>query len=102
MSEQMPLSAREVYQVLKDVAQGVRQLVVLSVCKTDLLTIRAEIDGWQLTLRNEEGSPLCCEYCMAPDGREGSLQHWHRCGTDPAAFLSGWEHSQLERALKNL
>lgn len=102
MNEQPPLLAREVYQLLKDVAQGERRWCLLPAGSTAPETLKVEIDGWQMTLLHEHGALQQCVYCRAPDGREGSLEHWHRSGTDPLAFLSVWENRQIERSLERL
>lgn len=61
-----------------------------------------EIDGWRLTLFNGGGTLDYCEDCRSPDGRIGSLETWHRYGTDPVKLLSGWERERLERFLNDL
>ncbi len=90
------LAAREVYQLLKDVAQGERALRLLDETQGAL---QIEIDGWRLTLLHEGRVLQCCRHCQATDGRQGSLDDWHRSGTDPLAFLSAWEQRQIERRL---
>jgi hypothetical protein len=100
-----PLTAREVYQVLKDVALGIR--IMTRACNQswceiyhDLMPV--EIDGWRLTLFNDGGTLDYCEDCRSPDGRIGSIETWQRYGTDPVKLLSGWEREQLERLLNEL
>jgi hypothetical protein len=100
-----PLTAREVYQILKDVALGTRTMHRASQqtwneIYNGLMTV--EIDGWHLTLFNDGGALNYCENCRAPDGRVGSLETWQRYGTNPVDLLSGWEHEQLERLLNAL
>jgi len=99
------LTAREVYQVLKDIALGSRTMQ--RACSQswneiyhDLMPV--EIDGWYLTLFNDGGTLDYCEDCRSPDGRIGSLEDWQRYGTDPVELLSGWEREQLERLLNAL
>lgn len=87
------LGAREVYQLLKDVAQGERELRLLEDTQGAL---SIEIDGWRLSLLHEARVLQCCRHCQAADGRLGSLDDWHRSGTDPLAFLSVWELRQIE------
>lgn len=99
------LNAREVYQVLKDVALGTRIMTrtgsqSLSEIYNGLMPV--EIDGWRLTLFNDGGALNYCEDCRAPDGSVGSLETWQRYGTDPVDLLSGWEREQLERLLNAL
>ncbi|MFS2067511.1 hypothetical protein ACEN9D_01925 [Pseudomonas sp. CT11-2] len=105
LNTKAPLTAREVYQVLKDVALGtriMRRTSNQSLCElyNDLMTV--EIDGWRLTLFNDGGTLDYCEDCRSPDGRIGSLEDWQRYGTDPVELLSGWEREQLERLLNAL
>jgi hypothetical protein len=100
-----PLTARDVYQVLKDVALGTRIMrrtssQSLSEIYNGLMPV--EIDGWRLTLFNDGGTLDYCEDCRSPDGRIGSLETWQRYGTDPVDLLSGWEREQLERLLNAL
>ncbi|EJM62333.1 hypothetical protein PMI30_04650 [Pseudomonas sp. GM50] len=105
MNTTSPLTAREVYQVLKDVALGTRIMrrtssQSLSEIYNGLMT--AEIDGWRLTLFNDGGTLDYCEDCRSPDGRIGSIETWQCYGTDPVKLLSGWEREQLERLLNEL
>jgi hypothetical protein len=105
LNTKAPLTAREVCQVLKDVALGtriMRRTSSQSLCElyNDLMTV--EIDGWRLTLFNDGGTLDYCEDCRSPDGRIGSLEDWQRYGTDPVELLSGWEREQLERLLNAL
>lgn len=101
-----PLTAREVYQVLRDVALGTR--IMRSTSSQPLSEIYngrpmpVEIDGWRLTLFNDGRTLDYCEDCRFPDGRIGSLETWQRYGTDPVELLSGWEREQLERLLNAL
>ena len=97
-----PLTARDVYQVLKDVALGTRIMrrtssQSLSEIYNGLMPV--EIDGWRLTLFNDGGTLDYCEVCRSPDGRVGTAEDWQRYGTDPVELLSGWEREQLERLL---
>ena len=100
-----PLTSRDVYQVLKDVALGTRimhraSLQTWNEVYNGLMTV--EIDGWLLTLFNDGGTLDYCKDCRAPDGRVGSLETWQRYGTDPVELLSAWEREQLERLLNAL
>ena len=99
------LNAREVYQVLKDVALGTRTMHRASQqtwneIYNGIMTV--EIDGWQLTLFNDGGTLGYCDDCRAPDGRVGTLETWQRYGTNPVDLLSGWEREKLERLLNAL
>ena len=94
MNTTSPLTAREVYQLLKDVALGTRTMTKncsqsWSEIYNGLMPV--EIDGWQLTLFNDCNTLDYCEGCSAPDGRVGTLETWQRYGTDPVELLSGWE-----------
>lgn len=105
MNTTSPLTAREVYQILKDVALGTRIMTrtssqSLSKIYNGLMPV--EIDGWRLTLFNDGGSLDYCEECRTPDGRVGTVEDWQRYGTDPVELLSGWEREQLERLLNAL
>jgi hypothetical protein len=92
------LTAREVYQLLKELALGVRQLRTLSATSNGTLSI--DIDGWQLLLGLDGVGLDHCTECRAADGRVASqMQAWPRFGTDPLSFLSVWERAQLERLL---
>ena len=95
----LPLTAREVYQILKDVALGTRVMEKTTVPSWSEIynaLMPVVIDGWQLMLFNDCDSFDYCEYCKSPDGRVGSLETWQRCGTDLVELLSGWEREQLE------
>lgn len=105
MNTKSSLTAREVYQVLKDVALGTLPLTRAGSHSWNEIyhgLMPVEIDGWLLTLFNDCDSLGYCEYCTSPDGRVGSLETWQRYGTDPVALLSGWEREQLERLLAAL
>lgn len=74
-----PLTARKVYQVLKDVALGTRAMT--RACNQSWGEIYhglmpVEIDGWHLTLFNDCDTLDYCEDCKAPDGRVGTLETW--------------------------
>jgi hypothetical protein len=100
-----PLTARDVYQVLKDVALGTRTMTRTSSQSWSEIyhgLMPVEIDGWHLTLFNDCDTLDYCEYCMSPDRRVGSLETWQRYGTDPVELLSAWEREQLECLLNAL
>lgn len=100
-----PLTARDVYQILKDVALGTRVMQKSSIQSGSEIhrgLVPVEVDGWQLMLFNDCGSLDYCELCKSPDGRVGSLETWRRYGTDPVELLSGWEREQLECLLAAL
>ena len=92
------LTAREVYQLLKDIALETRTFSRLS--STQAAQIDIEVDGWQLSLISEGHKLSHCHTCRSPEGRLGSADTWQRYGTDPVKLLSIWEHAQLQRLLK--
>jgi len=97
-----PLSAREVYQVLTDVALGKRIMMRSTIQSWNEIyhgLMHVEIDGWQLTLFNDCDTLDYCEYCRSPDGRVGTLELWQCEGADPVELLSAPEREQLERLL---
>ena len=99
------LTAREVYQVLKDVALGVRSMT--RACEQTGYEpasgkVQVAVEGWHITLYCLAGELEACEACTSPDGRQGSAALWQRFGTDPVHLLSRWEHEQLERLLHAL
>jgi hypothetical protein len=93
-----PLTGREAYQVLKDIALGTRIMTRASGQSWREVyhwLMPVEIDGWRITLFN-------CEERRSPDGRVGLYETCQRKGTDPVELLSGWEQGQLKRLLNNL
>lgn len=66
--------AREVVQVLRDVALGVRQLQPAGLGQWGEL--RVVIDGWLLDLACDSEGLSHCQRCTAPDGRVGAAEHW--------------------------
>lgn len=99
------LFAREVYQVLRDVALGIRTLNrISSQSWTEVYAglVVFEADGWIITLFNDCDSLDYCDACNAPDGRSGSFENWNRFGTDPVSFLSAWERGQLEALISKI
>lgn len=97
--QSIALSAREVAQMLREAALGVRSLRRLSRPAQDGCTL-IEIEGWRISLCHDGDRHDGCEACTAPDGRIGNLASWPRYGTDPISLLSTWEHQQLERLLR--
>jgi hypothetical protein len=100
-----PLSAREVYQVLTDVALGKRIMMRSSIQSWNEIyhgLMPIEIEGWRLILFNDCDTLDYCEYCRSPDGRVGTLEVWQREGADPVELLSAWEQEQVERLLAEL
>jgi hypothetical protein len=97
-----PLTAREVYQVLRDVALGKRIMMRSSIQSWNEIyhgLMPVEIDGWQLTLFNDCDTLDYCEYCRSPDGRVGTLELWQRDGADPVEMLEASKRERLESLL---
>jgi hypothetical protein len=92
------LTAREIYQVLKDIALETRTLDNVSGSQSGHMEIEA--DGWQITLITDDNKLSHCQTCQSPEGRLGTAEMWQRYGTDPVKLLSIWEHEQLLRLLK--
>ncbi|MFJ7284593.1 hypothetical protein [Pseudomonas sp. NPDC099000] len=93
-----PLTAREVYQQLRDAALDVRPLIRLDE-QPEPGHVHVDIEGWRLSLVFDGNRLLHCQRCQAPDGRAGELDCWQRYGTDPVSLLSTWELAQIERLL---
>lgn len=96
-----PLTAREVYQQLRDAALEVQRLTRLAE-QPEPGHVHVDIEGWCLSLGVDGNRLLHCQRCQSPDGREGKLDRWQRYGTDPVSLLSTWELAQIERLLKDL
>jgi len=99
------LTAREVCQVLREVAFGRRMMV--RACAQTWSEVYAgmfvvEVEGWSITIFNDCGELDYCEGCRCPDGRLWSFDSGDRFGTDPIALLSTWEHQTIERMLHKL
>jgi hypothetical protein len=97
-----PLTAREAYQVLRDIALGVRIMRRLGnqswpEIYCGLMTVEA--DGWVITFYNDCDTLDYCDSCYSPDGRAYIFDSFQRYGTGPAELLSTWEHAQLESLL---
>lgn len=92
------LTAREVYQQLRDAAQGIRTFLrVDEACESS--HVQVDIDGWRLTLDVDAGHLRHCLHSQSPDGREYAFDNGQRFGTDPVSLLSTWELAQIERLL---
>lgn len=68
MNTTSPLTAREVYQILKDVALGTRIMTRASWSEIYHGLMPVEIDGWRLELFNDCDTLDYCEYCRSPSG----------------------------------
>lgn len=92
------LTAREVYQQLRDAAQGIRSFKRIDdACESG--HVQVDIDGWRLTLDVDAGHLRHCLHGQCPDGREYAFDSGQRFGTDPVSLLSTWELAQIERRL---
>lgn len=92
------LTAREVCQLLRDAALGVRPLRRLDPPGASE-HVKIDIESWHLTLDLDGQHLRHCQSCQSPDGREGVFDSWQRYGTDPVSLLSTWELAQIERLL---
>lgn len=105
MTTASALTTREVYQVLKEVALGVRTLRRLSAQSWNEIhtgPMSVEVDSWTLTLFNDGDTLDYCEDATCPAGRAGTLEDWQRYGTNPVDLLSAWEFQQLEHMLASV
>lgn len=99
------LTAREVCQVLRDIALGVRTMCRLgqqSWSEINSGSMTVDVDGWVITFYNDSGTLDYCDSCLSPDGCAYTLDSHQRYGTDPVQLLSTWEHAQLENLLSVL
>jgi hypothetical protein len=91
-----PLTAREVYQQLRDAALDLRALTRLDEQpEPDLMHV--DIEGWRLRLDVDGVHLRHCLGCRSADGRV--FDGGERFGTDPVSLLSTWELAQIERLL---
>ncbi|BBH46072.1 hypothetical protein [Pseudomonas sp. KU43P] len=104
----MPLSSlttREAYQVLRDIALGIRTMHRVSGqrwAQRQCGQMTVEVEGWVLAFCIEGGALDHCASCYAPDGRAYVFDSTHRFGTHPMELMSTWEHEQLTRLLAEL
>lgn len=99
---QKVLTAREVYQVLREAASGTRPLrqigaKVFDTPHSGVMTI--DIEGWVITLSRCREKISHCDSCFSPDGRYYDFQSPLNQDTDPAALLIPHELEQLEAKL---
>lgn len=101
----LPLTAREAYQVLRDIALGVRtmrRLTTRSWLEIYSGQMTIEADGWVITFYNDCDTLDYCDSCYSPNGRAYVFDSAQQYGTDPIELLSTWEHAQLEKLLATL
>lgn len=96
------LTAREAYQILRDIALGIRSMRRLGQQSWPdiyggLMTVDA--DGWVLTFYNDCGTLDYCDSCYSPEGRAYVFDSLQSYSTDPVELLSTWERAQLEKLL---
>ncbi len=97
-----PLTAREAYQILRDIALGIRTMRRIgqqswAEIYCGLMTVEA--DGWVLTFYNDCDALDSCDSCYSPDGRAYVFNSSQSYSTDPVELLSTWENAQLEKLL---
>lgn len=95
------LTAREVYQVLREVVLGRRHMTKVGVQTWDEVYachFVVDIEGWRITIYNDCDELDYCEQAVSPEGQRWDLGSRDR--TDPIALLSTWENQRLERMLK--
>lgn len=100
-----PLTARETYQVLRDIALGVRSMRRIgehSWIEIYCGLMAVETDGWVITFYNDCDTLDYCDSCHNPEGRAYTFDSSKRFGTDPVELLSTWEHRELERLLSSM
>ena len=97
------LTAREVYQVLREVVLGRRRMTKLEAQTWDEVSachFEVDVEGWRISIYNDCDELDYCEQAMGPDGQQWDFDPGGR--TDPIALLSTWEHQSLKRMLKAL
>ncbi|SDG12531.1 DUF7693 family protein [Phytopseudomonas seleniipraecipitans] len=97
-----PLTPYEVYEILRDIAQGTRIMRRRSQLTWDEVycgLMGIEVDGWTITFYNDCGFLSYCNSCNDPDGRAFDFEALLPQGKDPVELMSNWEHDQLEKLL---
>lgn len=97
-----PLTSRETYQLLREIALGVRTMRRLgekSWTEMHCGMMTVEVEGWIVTFYNDCDTLDYCDSCYSPDGRAYIFDSQQMYGTDPVELLSTWEHAQLEKLL---
>lgn len=99
------VSARDVYQLFRDVAleqKALRPGAGASWSETDTGAVHVCIDAHRIALFKEAGELQHCLGCVLEDGRRAGQEAWISPGTDPLELLSVWERSQLLKRLQQL
>lgn len=97
------LTAREVYQVLREVVLGRRGMTKVGSQTWDEVYachFEVDVEGWRITTYNDCDELDYCEQAVSPGGQRWDFDPGAR--TNPIALLSTWEHQSLERMLKAL
>ncbi|MFJ4374935.1 hypothetical protein ACIP1T_20315 [Pseudomonas japonica] len=99
------LTPREAYQILRDIAQGIRPMRRIgeqnwTQVRNGLLTV--EVDGWVFTLYNDGDALGHCDRCYSPAGEAYIFDAAHPYGSNPVEFMSQWERQQVEGMLRHL
>ncbi|QKS80984.1 DUF7693 family protein [Pseudomonas bijieensis] len=99
-----PLTAREAYQILRDIAIGVRtmrRLGGLSWSEIYCGQMTVEADGLVLTSYNDCDTLDYCDSCYSPEGRAYVFDSLQSYSTDPVELLSTWEQATFEKLLRD-
>lgn len=100
-----PLTHREVSQLLREIALGVRSMQRqgnASWAQIGCGPMTLACDGWQITLFNDNNALAYCVSCLSPCGRAYVFEAAQGFGSNPVEWLSTWEHRQLGMLLGNL
>ncbi|WP_256585096.1 hypothetical protein [Pseudomonas sp. Irchel s3b2] len=97
------LTAREVYEVLRDTVVTSRSMRRITQERWDeiycgLMTM--DVDGWLITFFIDCGDLDYCDNCVSPDGRKYDFSS--KDVFDPVGLLSPDEHRQLEELLRHI
>ena len=102
--EAKPLTAREAYKILRDIALGVRSMRRLgeqSWVEIYCGSITVEADGWVLKFYNDCNTLDYCDSCYSPEGRAYVFDSLQPYSTDPVELLSTREQVTLEKLLRD-
>ncbi len=97
------LTAREVYQILRDASLASRTMRRVSSVSWNeiycgLMTV--DVDGWVITLFNDCGDLDYCDSCYSPDNRKYDFSSTDPHALDPVELLGPDEHRRLEEMLR--
>ncbi|ESW36615.1 MULTISPECIES: DUF7693 family protein [Pseudomonas] len=97
-----PLTAREAYQILRDIALGIRTMRRIgqqSWAEIHCGSMTVEADGWVLTFYNVCDTLDYCDSCYSLEGRAYIFDSLQSYSTDPVELLRTWERARLETLL---